>query len=285
MSESLDAASWQPNNQVCGAELPRDSSGSGTPLDNGHLRRERRRSGDRVYAVERALMLLQCFTRPDERRSLAALAQRSGLYKSTILRLAGSLCMMGFLDRGTDGSYSLGHEFHRLASLAGGDRERWTLSREAANVIRPVLRTLAAGTQETASFYVRNGRRRICLFRQNSPREVRHHIDEGGRKSLRIGAGGKVIRAFSKHSRDPTLRTVRLSGWAMSMGEHDPDLAAVSVPVFNGERELLGALTVSAVRARFSSERQEIAREALIAAAKALSRKLATFQAHDLLPR
>ena len=75
------------------------------------------------------------------------------------------------------------------------------MSREAANVIRPVVRTLAAGTQETASFYVRNGRRRICLFRQNSPREVRHHIDEGGRKSLRIGAGGKVIRAFGKHSR------------------------------------------------------------------------------------
>ena len=126
---------------------------------------------------------------------------------------------MGFLDRGTDGSYSLGHEFHRLASLAGGDREHWTLSREAANVIRPVVRTLAAGTQETASFYVRNGRRRICLFRQNSPREVRHHIDEGGRKSLRIGAGSKVIRAFSKHSRDPTVRTVRIFGWAMSMGE------------------------------------------------------------------
>jgi len=229
-------------------------------------------------------MLLQCFTRAGEQRTLAALAQRSGFYKSTVLRLAGSLCMMGFLNRGADGNYSLGHEFHRLASLAGGGGEPAVSSREAASAIRPVLRTLAAGTQETASFYVRNGRRRICLFRHNSPREVRHHIDEGGRKSLRIGAGGKVIRAFSKHARDPKLRAVRTCGWAISLGENDPDLAAVSVPVFNREKELLGALTVSAVRARFSIERQELAREALLSAAKALSRKLANFQARDFLP-
>lgn len=241
-------------------------------------------SNDRVYSVERALMLLQCYSRAGERRSLAALAIRSGLYKSTVLRLAGSLCRMGFLCREADRSYSLGPELHRIASLASREGPPVAASQEAANVLRPVVRTLAAGTLETSSFYVRDGQRRICLVRENSPREVRHHVEEGRRATLRVGAAGKVIRAFSKHARDPNLQNVRTRGWAISLGEKDPDLAAIAVPVFNRDKELLGALTVSAVRSRFSTEKQQLAREALLSAAKSLSRKLGNFRPHDLLP-
>ena len=44
-----------------------------------------------VEAVERATRLLACFEAAGETLSLAQLAQRSRLYKSTILRLATSL--------------------------------------------------------------------------------------------------------------------------------------------------------------------------------------------------
>ncbi len=44
-------------------------------------------SRTRVEAVERSLALMQCFRQPGESLSLAVLAQRSGFYKSTILRL------------------------------------------------------------------------------------------------------------------------------------------------------------------------------------------------------
>jgi len=244
----------------------------------------RRVSKERVLSVERALMLLQCYSRADERRSLTALARRSGFYKSTTLRLAGSLCRMGFLRREADGLYSLGAELRRLASLANKSEQLGAASREAIDSLRPVIRSLAARTLETASFYVRDGQSRICLVRENSPREVRHHVEEGRRASLRVGAGSKVIRAFSKHVRDPALRSIRARGWALSLGEKDPDLAGISVPVFNKDKELLGALTISAVRSRFSMERQQFARDALIDAAKYLSRRLGDFGAHDLVP-
>jgi DNA-binding IclR family transcriptional regulator len=247
-------------------------------------RQEARRPSDRVYAVERALMLLQCYSRAGERRTLAALARRSGLYKSTALRLAGSLCRMGFLIRDPAGSYSLGPELRRLASLTARDGENAALSQDATIVLRPVVKTLAASTLETASFYVREGQRRFCLVRQNSPRPVRHHVEEGGLAPLTVGAGGAVIRAFSKHARDPRLKDVRARGWALSLGEKDPDLAAVSVPVFNRDKELLGALTISAVRTRFPVEKQQAAREALLSAARAVSKKLANFRPDDLLP-
>ena len=201
----------------------------------------------RVESVERALLVLQCFHQPGEALSLAVLAQRSRLYKSTILRLAGSLLRFGFLHRDEAGHYLLGPELQRLGALS---RARPDLS----VIIRPVLAYLVAQTQETASFYVRDGDARLCLLRQNSPRLARHHLEEGGRHPLDRGAAGAVLRA---HSDDAERRAaaVRRQGWAVSLGDREPDLAAVAVPLLNADGHLVGALTVSGLISRFPPDK------------------------------
>lgn len=45
--------------------------------------------------------------------------------------------------------------------------------------VRPVLRALVEATNETASFYVRDGDERVCVMRHEAPRQIRHHVDEG----------------------------------------------------------------------------------------------------------
>ena len=60
---------------------------------------------NRVAAVDRALSLLGCFDAEHDRLTLKQLAERTGLYKSTILRLAGSLEASGYLNRLDDGSF------------------------------------------------------------------------------------------------------------------------------------------------------------------------------------
>jgi len=203
-------------------------------------------ASDRVEAVERALVLLRCFKAPGEALSLALLAQRSALYKSTILRLAGSLVRHGFLHRDTDGRYLLGPELRRLGELSRAEPD-------LVAVIRPVLAYLVARSQETASFYVRQEDARLCLVRQNSPRLARHHLDEGALHPLGSGAAGSVLRAFTGE-KSMEADSIRRQGWAVSLGNRDPDLAAVAVPVFNGTGLLLGALTVSGLLTRFSPE-------------------------------
>ena len=59
-----------------------------------------------VAAVDRALSILDALT--DEKISLAELSKRTGLYKSTVLRLAKSLERFGYILRTDDGSYRLG---------------------------------------------------------------------------------------------------------------------------------------------------------------------------------
>jgi DNA-binding IclR family transcriptional regulator len=237
---------------------------------------EKRAGQDRVFAVERALMLLQCFGNLTEKRTLASLSRESGLYKSTILRLAGSLCRMGFLQRDGKGTYSLGPELKRLGSLG-----RSAVEPEA--VIRPVLLTLTAVTKETASFYVRDGRHRICLFREVANRDLRHHLDEGARHPLDSGAAGKVLRAYSKHAKDPELALVRRWGWAMSRGERDPDLGAIAVPIFSRDKELLGALQVSGLLSHFTAGKERPFKEALIRGSRQVTAGLRRINVRSLV--
>jgi len=196
-----------------------------------------------VESVTRALTLLQCFRIPGEALSLAVLAQRSSLSKSTILRLANSLIWKGFLYRDRLGHFLLGPELARLGGLVA-------VEPSLADVIRPALASLSEQAQETASFYVRDGNERICLFRQNSPRSARHHLEEGSRHPLGQGAAGLVLSAESNDA-SAAAREIRKRGWALSLGGRDPELAAVACALRDREGNLLGALTISGLIGRF----------------------------------
>ncbi|MGJ7037233.1 IclR family transcriptional regulator [Shinella sp. BE166] len=222
---------------------------------------------DRVEAVERAITLLQCFSEPGETLTLSGLAQRSGLYKSTILRLAGSLLHTGFLDRGVDGRYQLGPELRRLGDLS---RSQFTLE----DVVRPVLRHLTSVTQETASFYVPDGSERVCLYRENSPRSARHHLEEGTRHPLTSGAAGVLLSHYGDASDHPSAVELRTTGSIVSKGGRDEDLAAVAVPITNMAGELVGSLSVSGLIGRFTDERINMARALLKDAADGLRPRL-----------
>jgi len=171
------------------------------------------------------------------------LAQRSGLSKSTILRLANSLIWKGFLYRDSGGHFLLGPELARLGALVAAPPS-------LADVIRPALKRLSEQAQETASFYVRDGEERICLFRENSPRSARHHLEEGSRHPLGQGAAGLVLRAESGET-SATARDVRKRGWALSLGDRDPELAAVACALRDQQGIALGALTISGLIGRF----------------------------------
>lgn len=193
---------------------------------------------DRVEAVERALSILESFSETRPSLSLADLSAETGLYKSTILRLCASLQRFGYLTRNQqDGCFRPGPSVWRLAAL-------YRRSYDLGEYIRPTLRKLVVATGETASFSVRDGQDRVCLYRENSPNPIRHHLDEGVRLPLDRGAAGRVLRAFSGDG--DADHDVARKGFAVSVGERSPDVAAVAVPVFRAfDKYFRGALAVS----------------------------------------
>ena len=220
----------------------------------------------RVEAVERALTILDAFDEDRVRLTLAEIAQRTGLYPSTILRLAGSLARFGYLHRDDDGRFRLGPTPLRLGHLY---RQTFDLT----DYVRPALARLSETTGETAAFYVRDGDKRICLYRHHATRMIRHHLEEGARLPLDRGAGGRVLLAFTGAT-DPDSASIRASGFCVSLGERDPETAAIAAPVYGANDVFLGALGIVGLRSRFEGERISILREALCAEASTLTRLL-----------
>lgn len=191
----------------------------------------------RVESVERALTLLNVFHGTKEAWSLAEIAQKTGFYKSTILRLMGSLERFGYVQRDRSGNYHLGYALFRLAALG-------PTSESLESLVRPILIRIRDLTQETASYYVREGDKRVCLYRENGLHELRHHLEEGTHLALGQGAAGRVLE----------LEQVKRDQVFMSFGEREPSLAAVAVPVINSRGTLEAALAVSGLRDRFDQE-------------------------------
>ncbi len=200
-------------------------------------------SEQRVESVERALAIVEAFADGSPRLALADLAQRTGLYRSTILRLSASLERFGYLHRDDDGFFRLGPSLWRLGVL-------YQNAFNLADYVRPALRQLVDDSGETAAFYIRDKDKRICLYRLHAPRPIRHHVEEGAALPLDRGASAHVLMAFTGGA-GPEAERVRAAGHAVSLGERDPETAAVAVPVFGMGQRFVGALGVSGSLGRF----------------------------------
>jgi DNA-binding IclR family transcriptional regulator len=213
-------------------------------------------------AVDRALSVLSAFRAGDRSVSLADLALRTGLYKSTVLRLLASLEHARLLMRTEDGRYVLGPELSRLHAIYAAG-----FSLEAE--VMPVLRALTARTRESAAFHVRQGDRRVCLYRIDSPQVVRDHIRPGDPLPLNRGAGGRVLQAFAG-AKGAVYDRIRREGIAVLAGDRVPELTGISAPVFGVDGRLVGALTLTFPTTRHDAAFVPMVRDA----ARTLTRRL-----------
>jgi DNA-binding IclR family transcriptional regulator len=142
----------------------------------------------------------------EARVSLAELTSRTGLVKSTVLRIAKSLEKFGYLLRSDEGLYRIGPEAlpDRLPVQAP-----LSLVRDSASGLEAHRR----GTSGERPLYILEGDTRICLHRLNPARAVHHLVHEGERLPLTVGAAGHVLRAFSG-VRGPKFDEVRHSSLA-----------------------------------------------------------------------
>jgi len=94
-----------------------------------------------VAAVDRALSILDAFCESDAKLSLAEISKRTGLYKSTILRLMKSLEKFGYMYRSDDGAYTLGAKTLFLGTL-------YQRQFRTSEIVPPVLRKIVAELKE-----------------------------------------------------------------------------------------------------------------------------------------
>ncbi|EJL92850.1 transcriptional regulator [Herbaspirillum sp. CF444] len=187
-----------------------------------------------VDVLDRAAAILFAFKRDEVPLTLTEISNRTGLYKSTALRLLGALCHHRLLMRVEDGRYLLGAATLNLAAT-------YESTLDLADVLLPLMRQLNENSGESVSFHVRDGNQRVCLYRISSRHALRAEVQPGDVLPLDRGASGRVLSAFSGADGEP-YETVRITLHYMSMGERDAETAGISAPVFGAGGSLVGAI-------------------------------------------
>jgi DNA-binding IclR family transcriptional regulator len=228
-------------------------------------RRQNRPAVEGVAAVDRALAILAAFRRGDISLSLAELSERTGLVKSTIMRLAVSLERYGLLVRLHDASYQLDAEVLRLGVA-------YQQSFRLETFVLPALEDVVARCSETTSFYVRRGEQRLCLFRVESPHLLRLHMHQGDMLPMDSSATAQVLRIFGTQPIPAYAATIDLPIYTAGMT--DPHTASLSIPVFGIDGVLMGALTISGPTTRLTAEYAKSLMEPMRAAASDLTKAL-----------
>ncbi|MFL9961740.1 helix-turn-helix domain-containing protein [Paraburkholderia sediminicola] len=218
-----------------------------------------------VAAVEKALSLLDCFKPGAEALPLAALAQLSGMHKTTVYRLMNSLERMNYVVRSETGMYSLGPRVLYLGKL-------YEQSFHLASLVEPILHKLASETRESASYYVIDNGQRLCLFRAEPSEGLRETRLPGTSFPLDDAAISQVLRFWGlrEHLFDtpPSLPL-------FTSGARDQHTAGFATPVFGEGDTFKAALSLTGVRSRLDAARTSGALDRLqLDAASELSRKL-----------
>jgi len=255
------------------------------------MEKERRESRRYVDAVLKALDILDCFqVRPS--LQLKQISEMTKLNKSRILRLCGTMESAGYLvhERET-GLYSLGPKLLSLGKVY--ERNNTLIS-----LARPILRDLARITGESASLFAVDGKKRLCLAREEGTHSVRYSVSEGQHMPLYAGSGGKVLLAFGpvefrrqflrkgvlkrltpntivdlkKFQKE--LELINRQGYGFSAGERDSDAASLAVPIYNDEKKVCAALSIAGPINRFRPEHKTKHVKMLLAAAERLSWRL-----------
>jgi len=213
-----------------------------------------------VAAVDRALLLLTTFGEGERSLSLQQLTERSGLVRSTVLRMLVSLQHFQWVRRLDDNRYALGPAVPRLNRI-------FVSSFQLGAVVPQALIALMEQTRESASFHVRQGDKRLQLYRAHSPQPLAESSQVGDLFPLNKGTGGHVILAFAGVA-GPVYDRVRAERVLSLVAERVPEIAGISAPVFGSSNTLLGVITITVPTIRY--------RKKLIAQVKAAAIALTT---------
>ncbi|MBF6989142.1 MULTISPECIES: IclR family transcriptional regulator [unclassified Cupriavidus] len=222
-----------------------------------------------VNAVGRTLSILDAFLQHEGPLTLSDLESETGLFKSVILRYMLSLEPMNYVVKRPDGRYQLGA---RVFELGIRYEQTFNLSEH----VMPVLEALMRETEESASFYIREGDSRICLLRKDSPQHLKASIAPGTRLPMDDTATAEVLRIFStpvdfawsvKNCIFTSARKVN----PVTAGQQLT--SSMSAPVLRHGNTLAGALTISGPVGRFDPA-VKATQNLLFDSAKELSKSL-----------
>jgi IclR family acetate operon transcriptional repressor len=219
-----------------------------------------------VGSVARAVAVIDVLAAHPQGLGVNEVARQIGVNASTTSRLLATLERGGILQREPRGPYKLGL---RLVALADAVLD----GLDIRDLGRPVLRSLVDHTGETATLSVPGAGEAVTIDFIAGDASVVGVARLGRRSVGHATATGKVVLAYNglagiplteftdKTITDPAelereLAQVRTRGFAEAVGERDPDLVAVAVPVFDRAGSFASLIGVQGPTGSFTATRR-----------------------------
>lgn len=244
-----------------------------------------------VKPVDKALQVLTLLAEAGSDLSLKEICSRAGLPKTTAFRYLYTLGAHGYVTHSDETDlYRLGPRSWQLGQASG----QYARLLETAT---PYMQALRDRFDETVNLGVLNRTDIVYLGIVESRRALRLQAAIGGHDPAYSTSLGKAILAFlpeeqrdlhlparmvartertltSRRALYEELAQTHTRGYALEVGENEEGACCIGAPIFNRQRQVLAAVSVSAPATRVTDEQIPIIGQAVIDTAAAIAQQL-----------
>lgn len=245
----------------------------------------------RLSSVANAIRLTKAFSEHEYEMGISALAQRLGLAKSTVHRLATTLVEYDILEQNREtGKYRLGLALFELGTLV---RRKM----DAVSESRDQMHALVEMTGETVQLAVLDHLSVLYIRIRESRQAVRMSSSVGARAPAHCTSVGKVLLAhqpleivkqvidngLKRYTRNTItapealleeLASIRSKGYAIDDEEIEVGLRCVAAPIRDHSGQVTAAISVAAPVQRMSKKNLQTTVPNVVAAADSISRRM-----------
>ncbi|WP_315118901.1 IclR family transcriptional regulator [uncultured Clostridium sp.] len=224
-------------------------------------------------SLDKALELLEYFTRECPIRGLSEISRDSSIPKATVYRLLSTFEKNGFLQKvdiqGQQNQYKLGMKFFELGMLVSESIELKEVALQLMKKLRDLL-------NEDVQLIMRDENHAIYIEKLNCTHPVRLFTRIGRTAPLSGGACARAILSFLDDedineilNKEPLVKYTettivdkeelwkkieesRSQGYTISFGELEPQTVSVGVPIFDYYGKVAASISVAGPEQRFN---------------------------------
>ena len=225
----------------------------------------------KVGVLDKAMRILRAFPGGNVALTPQEIARLTGMSLPTVYRLAQVMGEHGWLMKEGQ-QFRLGMTLLRLGTMVADGID--VRSRGL-----PHLRWLKEQTGENSELYIRVKESRIAIEAVRGLHNLSTFVEIGAPLPLHVGAGGKILLAWlpdeeqssliaasaDRYSKYPIsdvqalkngLAQIHERGWAVSEGERAADVGAIAAPIFDVNKQVVGAMVLAAPLVRLGAREQ-----------------------------
>lgn len=248
-----------------------------------------------IAAVVRTLSILKLFDKKHKKMTLTEISERSGVVKSSVLRVLASCEAEGFIKYDEETKlYRLGVEIFKLANT-GYD------FMDIRQVAMPFIRKMVNEMNLIGHLGVVEGDKVVIIAKvwpESTADSLALQSRVGGIVPTHCTGIGKVITAFSEPETserlinscsferytehtvcdrdefEKVLDRVRKQGYAVTVCEHEPLIQCITYPIFGINGQLIAAMSLTGLTHSYNEETEAKAKEMLRMTAQMISNEM-----------